>query len=288
MSARKLPALFTILLIVCLLVSSLLFTGCTSETQPKLKVVTTTSLIAVIAQDIGGDKIEVANIIPPAQCPGHFDVKPSDIQLMADANLFLMHGWQGEIFSQDLIQSANNPNLEVATINVEGNWMTPPVQIQAVKDITQALCETDGDNRSYYQENAARWEEMIQDKENELKARLEAEKVSGVNVLCSEEQAGFAQWAGFNIIATYGRPDDLTVEKKAELVDRGREANVALVIDNLQSGATTGVQTAQEIGAVQVTLSNFPGGFDNTETWDKAIEKNVDLLLEALQEYHSK
>lgn len=236
----------------------------------------------------GGDKIEVANIIPPAQCPGHFDVKPSDIQLMADANLFLMHGWQGEIFSQDLIQSADNPNLEVATINVRGNWMTPPVQIQAVKDITQALCQADEDNRSYYQENAERREKTIADKENELKARLEAENVSGVNVLCSEMQAGFAQWAGFNIIATYGRPDDLTVAKKAELVDKGGEANVVLVIDNLQSGATTGAQTAQEIGAVQVTLSNFPGGFDNTETWDKAIEKNVDLLLEALQEYHSK
>jgi zinc transport system substrate-binding protein len=41
----------------------------------------------------------------------------------------------------------------------------------------------------------------------------------------------------------------------------------------------------KEIGAVQVTLSNFPGGFDNTETWEKAVENDVDLLLEALASY---
>jgi zinc transport system substrate-binding protein len=59
-----------------------------------------------------------------------------------------------------------------------------------------------------------------------------------------------------------------------------------LVIDNLQSGATTiSAAMIQDIGALQVTISNFPGGFENTETWEKAIDKNVDLLLEALNEW---
>jgi len=42
---------------------------------------------------------------------------------------------------------------------------------------------------------------------------------------------------------------------------------------------------AQDIGAIQVTISNFPGGLENTETWEKAIDRNVDLLLEALNEW---
>jgi zinc transport system substrate-binding protein len=288
MPSPKSRFLSTLLIIVCLLASLFSFPGCTEKTPAKLKVTTTTSLMAIIAQDVGGNKIEVANIIPPAQCPGHFDVKPSDIQLMTDARLFLMHGWQGEMFSSDLITSANNPNLTVVVINTQGNWMTPHVQIQATKDITQTLCEVDEDNKAYYQDNAEKRERIIQDKGNEMKAKLEASNTSEINVLCTEQQTGFVQWAGFNVIATYGRPDELTVQKKAELVDQGKETNVALIIDNLQSGASTGVQTAQEIGADQVTLSNFPGGFSNTETWDKAIEKNVDLLLEALKEYRDK
>jgi hypothetical protein len=70
------------------------------------------------------------------------------------------------------------------------------------------------------------------------------------------------------------------------LVTEAKQAGVALVIDNLQSGATAASETmAQDIGAVQVTISNFPGGLENTETWEKAIDKNVDLLLEALNEW---
>jgi len=42
---------------------------------------------------------------------------------------------------------------------------------------------------------------------------------------------------------------------------------------------------AQDIGATQVTISNFPGGFKGTETWEKAIDRNVDLILAALAEW---
>jgi zinc transport system substrate-binding protein len=71
-----------------------------------------------------------------------------------------------------------------------------------------------------------------------------------------------------------------------ELVTEAIEAGVVLVIDNLQSGATATSETmAQDIGAIQVTISNFPGGFENTETWEETIDKNVDLLLEALNEW---
>ena len=87
-------------------------------------------------------------------------------------------------------------------------------------------------------------------------------------------------------MATYGRPEDLTPAQMEELVAEAQEAGVALVIDNLQSGATTlGASMEQDIEAIPVTISNFPGGLENTETWEKAIDKNVDLLLEALNEW---
>ncbi|MDH4269455.1 MAG: zinc ABC transporter substrate-binding protein, partial [Dehalococcoidia bacterium] len=64
------------------------------------------------------------------------------------------------------------------------------------------------------------------------------------------------------------------------------QAGVALVIDNLQSGSTTlGASLGQDIEAIPVTISNFPGGLENTETWEKAIDRNVDLLLAALNEW---
>lgn len=277
----------TKILISALLLSLLLLPlGCSGESGNQLKVVTTTSLIASIVEQVGGDKVDVANIIPPAQCPGHFDVKPSDVQMLADAELFLMHGWQGELFTEDLIKSANNPNLKVVALNIQGNWMTPPVQSQAVGNITAALAEADPENAVSYQNNAKSFQDTIAAKGNELKAKLEAANVSQYKVICGDMIKGLIIWTGFNVIASYPRPEDLTPQKMQELIAQGRQNSVAIVIDNLQSGkADAGVQMAQEIGAVQVTLTNFPGGFANTETWEKALEKDVELLLDAIARY---
>ena len=57
------------------------------EGTPILKVVTTTSLIEQIVKQVGKKKVDVVNIIPPSQCPGHFDVKPGDIQKLAEKTI---------------------------------------------------------------------------------------------------------------------------------------------------------------------------------------------------------
>jgi len=278
----KNPYILAIPILVLSLVVAPLLGGCSPASTSNLKVVTSTSLIASIVERVGGDKVDVVNIIPPAQCPGHFDVKPGDIQKLADADLFLLHGWQGEMFSQDLIASANNPDLTVVRVDIQGNWMTPPVQQEAADKIASALSQLDKDNSAAYQKSAAEYKAMVEAKGAEAKARLAEADPSSVNVICAEMQAGFVRWAGFNIVATYGRPDSLTPQVVRGLVDKGREGNVTLIIDNLQSGKDAGAGIAEELGCKRVILSNFPGGFDNTETWEKAIDRNVELLLGAI------
>lgn len=283
---KKTNLVASLLIGVILLTLVILPLGCTSEATPKLKVVTTTSLISSVVEQVGGDKVQVANIIPPAQCPGQFDVKPSDVQMLADAKLFLMHGWQGELFTQQLIQSANNPELKVISLNILGNWMTPTVQAQAIGNITSTLVEIDPQNASFYQSNAQSELAAITAKDNELEAKLAAGNLSQVNVICDEQVADLAQWAGFNVVASYPSPDAITPKILQGLIDQGKQSGVALVIGNLQSGTSdAGATMASGIGAVLVTLSNFPGGFDNTENWQKAIDKDVNLLLEAMAKY---
>lgn len=285
---KKANLIAGILIAVILLTSLVASLGCTSETTPNLKVVTSTSLIASIVERVGGDKVDVANIIPPAQCPGHFDVKPSDMKVLSDANLFLLHGWQGEKFSTDLINSADNPGLKVVALNIPGNWMIPAVQAQAVGNITAALAELDPQNASYYQSNANSELAAITAKDNELKTKLATGNLTQFNVICDEQITGLVQWAGFNVVTSYPRPEDISAKQMQELIDQGKQAGVVIVIANLQSGTPDAAVTmASGIGAVQVTLSNFPGGFDNTETWEKAIDKDVNLMLETVATYRS-
>jgi zinc transport system substrate-binding protein len=280
---NRINKLFTCILFISLVVC-LAFSGCTTLTTGKLNVVTSTSLLAFIVENTGGNLVDVVNIIPPSQCPGHFDVKPGDIQKLSEADIFFMHGWQGEKFSTDLIESAQNPDLTVAVVDIQGNWMTPPVQIEATDKITSELCQIDSTNSSAYQESADTYKNTITVTGDELTTILNEANTSNVNVLCAEQQMGFVKWTGLNVIGTFGRPDSLTPQVIKELVDTGKAENVTLIIDNLQSGKDAGASIAEELGCNRIILSNFLGGFDNTETWEKAIKKNVELILETISQ----
>lgn len=258
--------------------------GCAQ--RPGLEVVTGTSLIADIVKDIGGGKIQVRNIIPPGSCPGHYDVKPGDIEALAKGKFFLIHHWQrGHENIKGLIRAANNPNLAIKVIEVKGNWMAPPVQAKAVNKIATVLAEIDKDNSAYYHRRAKERQEAILAKSEEVRSKLDKAKIDGMKVICADKQAGFVRWVGFEVVATYGRPEELTVTKVAEIVAKAKAAGVALVIDNLQSGPKAGKGIARDIGAIQVTLSNFPGGFKRADTWEKALDRNVELLLGAVTKY---
>ena len=255
--------------------------------QPSADIMTGSSFITNIIQDVVDDKLEPRTLIPPGMCPSHYDVKPGDIVALANSKAFFIHNYQVNYENvTGLIEAAENPNLVITAINVTGNWMTPPVQAEAVDRIAQALGEIDQENAAYYQQKAAERAQAILAKGEQVENRLLEAGIEEVKVICADKQKGFVEWAGFDVVAILGRPEDLTVLEVEELIVEAKEAGVALVIDNLQSGATTtGAAMAQDIGAIQVTISHFPGGFENTETWEKAIDKNVDLLLEALNEW---
>lgn len=259
-----------------------IFTGCSTANTSKLKVVTSTSLLAYITQQIGGDKVEVINLIPPAQHPGNFNVRPGDVETLASANLFLLHGWPGEGYADKFIASANNPKLTVVKANVDGNWMIPSVQMAAVDKIAAALSQADGKNDSAYKKSSEEYKHRILAKEAYIKTKLQKVNITQVNAIASQRQADFLQWTGLNVVATYASPNALNPQMVKELVDKGKAAKVRLVIDNLQDGKDAGKAIADDLKTKQINLSNFPGGFENTDTWEKAIDRNVELLIQAI------
>jgi len=272
------------ILAVLILASTFTLLSCT---QQSVDIMAGSSLIANIIQDVADGKLETRTLIPPGTCPGHYDVKPSDIVALANSKALFIHNYQ-ENFENitGLIEAAENPDLIIKVIDITGNWMVPAVQAEAVDKIAQALGEIDPENAAYYEGKADERAQAILAKGEDVESELQGAGVEGVTVICAEMQQGFVNWAGFNITATFGRPEDLSPADVNQLITEANQAGVVLIIDNLQSGsATLGASIEQDVEAIPVTISNFPGGFENTETWEKAIDKNVDLLLEALNEW---
>ncbi|MEA3442463.1 MAG: metal ABC transporter substrate-binding protein [Chloroflexota bacterium] len=280
MKGKLLLGILAILLTVTLLLPL-------SCARPSADVVAGSSLIASIVQDVADGKLEARTLVPPGMCPGHYDVKPGDVETLANSQALIIHKWQQNMKNvTGLVEAANNPNLIIEVIDVKGNWMAPPVQAEAVDKIAQALCKIDAENAAYYQQRAKEREQTISAKGKEAQNKLRGAEIGEVKVICSEMQVGFAKWAGFDVVATYGRPEEMSAAEVKRLMDEAKQAGVALVIDNLQSGDVAASKAmAKDIGAVQVTISNFPGGFEKTETWEKAVDKNVDLLLQALAQW---
>ena len=250
-------------------------------------IMTGSSLIGNIIQDLANGELETRTIIPPGMCPGDYGVKPSDIEALANSKALIIHNYQQNYQNiVGAVEAAENSDLTIMVLNVTGNWMVPAVQAEGVNKIAQALGEIYPEKAAHYAENATERAQAILIYGEQVRNSLLEAGVQGVKVICAAMQEGFVQWAGFDIVATFGRPEDLSMTDVSQLVTEAKDAGVALIIDNLQSGsATLGASIEQDIEAIPVTISNFPGGLENTETWGKAIDKNVDLLLAALDEW---
>ena len=276
--------LVPVILAILILASIFTLLSCTQE---PVDVIAGSSLISNIIQNVADGELETRTIIPPGVCPGHYDMKPSDIEALANSKALFIHDYQQ--YFQNIngaVEAADNPDLIITVLNVTGNWMVPQVQAEAVAEIAEALGEINPENVAYYYEKAVERLQAVLTKGEEVEDTLSDAGLGNVAVICAEMQAGFISWAGFNITATFGRPEDLSPAQIADLIDTAQETGAALVIDNLQSGSTTlGESMGEDIEAIPVTISNFPGGLEDTETWEKAIDKNVDLLLDALIEW---
>ena len=276
--------LVPVILAILILASIFTLLSCTQE---PVDVIAGSSLISNIIQDVADGELETRTIIPPGVCPGHYDMKPSDIEALANSKALFIHDYQQ--YFQNIngaVEAADNPDLTIRILNVTGNWMVPQVQAEAVAEIAEALGEIDPENVAYYYEKAIERLQAVLTKGEEVEDTLSDAGLGNVAVICAEMQAGFISWVGFNITATFGRPEDLSPAQIADLIDTAQETGAALIIDNLQSGSTTlGESMGEDIEAIPVTISNFPGGLEDTETWEKAIDKNVDLLLDALNEW---
>ena len=107
--------------------------------QPSADIMTGSSFITNIIQDVANNKVEPRTLIPPGVCPGHYDVKPSDIEALANSKALFIHNYQQNYENvTGAIEAAENPDLIITVLNVTGNWMVPAVQAEVVDKIAQA------------------------------------------------------------------------------------------------------------------------------------------------------
>ena len=81
--------------------------------EDSLKVVTTFLPITQFTKAVVGDRAEVTQLIPLGTGPHDYQAKPSDVQLLNQADVLVQNGLEMEEFLEDMIDNAENADLAV-------------------------------------------------------------------------------------------------------------------------------------------------------------------------------
>lgn len=159
-----------------------------------VNVVTSFYGMKALAEEIGGDKINIKNIIPEGSEPHDFDIKAKDMKAIEEGDIFIYNGAGMEEWIEDVKSAISNKDLitveasqGVELINAEDvdeeleedhdghnhsgkdphTWLgltTAKIQGENIKN---ALVEKDPKNKDYYESNLKKFNESIDELINE-------------------------------------------------------------------------------------------------------------------------
>ncbi len=156
--------------------------------EERFKVATTFTVIADMAQAVGGDAAEVVSITKPGAEIHNYLPTPRDIIKAQDADLILWNGLNLELWFEKFFANLKDVPEVVVSKGVEpmgiGSgpytgkpnphaWMSPTSALIYVENIRAAFAEHDPDNADIYAKNAAAYAEEIKAVDTAIRARLE-------------------------------------------------------------------------------------------------------------------
>jgi zinc transport system substrate-binding protein len=227
--------------------------GCEREVQTRLGIVTSTTMIEAVVREIGGSAVSVQALVPGGMCPGHFDIKPRQMEEIERSDLFLYHGWEHWL---PKVTQVTGPGTEIAHVDIEENWMVPDTHLQAVHLVRDILISLAPEQETYFTQQALKYESAVTKEARSICKTFRS--YEGTPVICSELQVELLTWLGFDVLGSYGRAESMSPKTMENLIAIGRRDHVRLVVDNRQSGPSVGTGIAQEIDAPHVVLTNFP------------------------------
>jgi len=258
-----------------------------SRGNDTINVVCTNSILADFTYQLLREEASVEYIMPAGACPSHFDTRPSDVNRIEDADIVVSLGW--EPWLSGLIESSGNTDAVQVKCMGLGEWGPPSGAKGYVDKLAQELSQILPEHNTTIQQKAQEYRNAIDQKGQELLNLMAAKGYTGTNVIVMEWQKPFVEWLGFNVVASYGPPEGLSTKDVLNISSTAQDAeDLALIIDNLQSGTDFGARLASETGAIHIIVTNFPGAVPGTDSYLEALDYNSNQLMDGAASYEYK
>lgn len=238
----------------------------------KLIVTSDTLLASMVSDLLPAERYRVEALMPPAQCPGHYDLKLSDIAKIDKAQLVI--GLSGlPLMNKAGMQGHNQVSIDAGN----RNWMAPAAYVQGLNQLALVLAERFPQERDSIMRNKQSAAKRVNAAANAQRLRLDAAGLRNRTVIASQMQQEPLEGMGLRVLATYGRPESISAKEIVRLTRVGRENGIVAVVDNLQSGPDTGRTIADSLKTAHVVWSNFP----SEQGYLATLKANTDAIISA-------
>ncbi|WP_422802440.1 metal ABC transporter substrate-binding protein [Sulfitobacter pontiacus] len=256
------------------------------------KVVTTFTVLADMAQQVGGDAAEVVSITKPGAEIHGYEPTPRDIVGAVDADLILWNGMNLELWFEQFISNLGDIPSATLTDGVEPisigegeyegkpnphAWMGLDNALIYVDNIAAAFTEHDPDNAATYAANAESYKQEIRDTITPLRDRI-AQIPEDQRWLVTCEGAFSYLARDFGMIELYLWPMNAdqtgTPQQVRKVIDSVRDNDIPVVFCESTVNTSPAKQVARETGAAY-------GGVlyvDSLSTAEGPVPSYLDLL----------
>jgi len=241
-------------------------------------VAVTNSYLASAVQDITSGAAGVVSFAPPGTCPGHFDLRPSQVDQLRRCRLLLRFDFQQAIDAH-LLDGQAGP--VVASIGVPGALCEPAGYLAACRQVSRHLVACGLASAQEAETQVGEVERRMDELSRRLHGQVREAGLTGRPVLCSGHQEGFCRWLGLNVVRTFRGGDSDSLGQLDEAVRRGRQAGAKLIVANRPEGRGAADALAEKLGAQVVVFDNFPAEPMQAGMFETMVQQNVDRLIQA-------
>ncbi|MFH1509199.1 MAG: zinc ABC transporter substrate-binding protein [bacterium] len=273
-----------------------------TEENTKINIVTSFLPLTIFTENVVGETANVSGLLPPGTGPHEYSLSPSDIQKLADADVFIVNGVGLEDWLDDAITSANNPDLEIIvasegieliseeTSSDENNyvsnphvWVSPIQAIKQVQNIIDGLATTDEKNKDIYNQNGENYIKQLQTLSTEISSKT-SEAASNKIVTFHSAFAYFAHDYNLNQVAVIEEFPGKEPSAKyiADVEKQISELGIKAIFSEPQFSARLVEAIATDLNLEVSTLDPVATGEVTPDYYEKVMRANLDNLITAL------
>jgi ABC-type Zn uptake system ZnuABC Zn-binding protein ZnuA len=277
---------------------------------PKLKVVTSVAPITDIVKNIGGEKIDVMGIIPEGSDSHTFELVPSDVVKMHDADLVIIDGLNLEGNMEKVANEIRNKNHLLQLLKLGDNTVTqdqwifdfsfpkekgdpnPHLWLNVVYAMKFAnltrdkLIEMDTKNGASYSSNADRYISLLKKLDQGIMQAVQTVPPLNRKLLTYHDSwAYFAPRYGMEVIGAVQQSDfgEPSPQYVAKLIDQIRSEKVTAIFGSEEFQSKVVAQVAKEGNVTIVQTLNddaLPGNpGDSNHTYVGMMLENMKNMI---------